>query len=141
MADTARAPTSVTITVRPLPAEKQRFTSLARHRGLSEAQLALEAVRFFLKLQAPQSESAAAVAPIRVPATGQPTIRLGHGDRRAVAESALLRRMADSAYVAARIRCARRITSKATCPCSTTPRTKIRRQQNSGGSAWHRNVR
>ena len=141
MTDTASAPTSVTITVRPLPAEKQRFTSLARHRGLSEAQLALEAVRFFLKLQAPQWESAAAAPMVRVPATARLTIRLRPGDRRAIAERSRLRRMADSAYVAARIRCARRITSKATCPCSTTPRTKIRRQQNSGGSAWHRNVR
>lgn len=88
-----------TVTLRPTPAEKQQLALLARHRGLSEAQLALGAVRSLLGPQgisldpdAPRSDG---------PPTDRITIRLRPGDRQAIRLRALGRGMHDSAYLAA----------------------------------------
>ena len=88
------------ITVRVTPDEKKWFAMLARSRGLSEATLALSAIR---SVKDSGSLEAYATGP-RTPATDRITIRLRPGDGTAVARRASERGMKPSAYLAALVR-------------------------------------
>ena len=91
------------ITARPTPEEKLRFTALADARGISESALALIAMRDLLTCAAPVSRSPVS-ASIHEPAIDRITIRLRPGDRQAVRHRAAQRGMKDSAYLAALVR-------------------------------------
>jgi hypothetical protein len=91
------------ITARPMPEEKRRFAALAASRGISEAALALVAIRAVLEsngVAVPRS----VVADRDAPAADRITIRLRPGDRRAIAERARRRGMKDATYIAALVR-------------------------------------
>jgi predicted DNA binding CopG/RHH family protein len=91
------------ITARPTPAEKQRFTALAAARGLSESELALVAIRALLESNTvPTTETAQSST--REPATDRITIRLRPGDRHNINDRAAQRGMKTSAYLAALVR-------------------------------------
>lgn len=91
------------ITARPTPAEKQRFTELAAARGLSESELALVAIRALLESNsAPTIGQAQSV--MREPAIDRITIRLRPGDRHSINDRAARRGMKTSAYLAALVR-------------------------------------
>jgi hypothetical protein len=90
------------ITVRPTPAEKERFAALAASRGMSESALALMAIRSLLECK---DVSEADAAPgRRERSTDRITIRLRPGDRRAINERANRRDMKASTYLAALVR-------------------------------------
>ena len=90
------------ITVRPTPAEKERFATLAASRGMSESALALMAIRSLLDCK---DASGANAAPDRQErSTDRITIRLRPGDRRAINERASRRDMKASTYLAALVR-------------------------------------
>jgi len=91
------------ITARPTPEEKLRFTALADARGISESALALIAIRDLLSSAAPVSHSVLP-ASTREPAIDRITIRLRPGDRQTVRQRAAHRGMKDSAYLAALVR-------------------------------------
>jgi hypothetical protein len=91
------------ITARPTPEEKLRFTALADARGISESVLALIAIRDLLTSAAPVSNSVLP-ASTREPAIDRITIRLRSGDRQTVRQRAAQRGMKDSAYLAALVR-------------------------------------
>lgn len=91
------------ITARPTPEEKLRFTALADARGISESALALIAIRDLLTSAAPVSHSLLP-ASTREPAIDRITIRLRPGDRQTVRQRAAHRGMKDSAYLAALVR-------------------------------------
>jgi len=91
------------ITARPTPEEKLRFTALADARGISESALALIAIRDLLSSAAPVSHSLLP-ASTRDPAIDRITIRLRPGDRQTVRHRATQRGMKDSAYLAALVR-------------------------------------
>jgi hypothetical protein len=96
-------PRPPSITARPTPDEKQRFSELAASRGLSESALALMAIRALLESNLPirlPSET----LPAREPAADRITIRLRPGDRRAINSRAAQRRMKTSTYLAALVR-------------------------------------
>ncbi len=91
------------ITTRPTPAEKQRFTELAAARGLSESELALVAIRALLESNT-MPTIRAAQSSTREPATDRITIRLRPGDRHNINDRAAQRGMKTSAYLAALVR-------------------------------------
>jgi hypothetical protein len=88
------------ITVRVSADEKQWFATLARSRGVSEATLALSAIR---SVKDSGSLDGYVTGP-RTPATDRITIRLRPGDGMAVARRASERGMKPSAYLAALVR-------------------------------------
>lgn len=92
-----------TITVRPTPEEKVRFTALAAASGQSESDLGLEAVRLLLRFN-PEPPSIAPVPPLRESAVDRITIRLRPGDRRVIAGRASARDMKAATYIAALVR-------------------------------------
>ena len=100
--DIHRVPRS-TITARPMPEEKRRFAALAANRGLSEASLALLAIRALLSSNG-LVVSRTAVADRDAPSSDRITIRLRPGDRRAIADRASRRGMKDATYIAALVR-------------------------------------
>ena len=96
-----RAPLALpSITIRLSVEEKRWFATLARSRGVSEAALALSAIRSI-----PDSGSLDpyATGP-RTLATDRITIRLRPGDGQAIAQRAASRGMRPSAYLAAMVR-------------------------------------
>lgn len=99
---TCRSPRSPlpSITVRVTPDEKEWFAALAHSRGVSEATLALSAIR---SVKDSGSLDAHATGP-RTPATDRITIRLRPGDGAAVARRASEQGMKPSAYLAALVR-------------------------------------
>ena len=92
-----------TLTVRLTPDEKRQFVELAADHGLSEAALALAAIRAVL---APGGAAALNIptAPPREPATDRITIRLRPGDGAALDARAAQRGMKASTYLAALVR-------------------------------------
>jgi len=91
------------ITARPAPNEKERFTALAARAGISESALALIAIRDVLNPDAkPIAESEP--PPALGPATDRITIRLRPGDGASIARRAAQRGMKPSAYLAALVR-------------------------------------
>jgi hypothetical protein len=88
------------ITARPTPQEKLRFTALADARGISKSALALIVIRDLLSSAAPVLLPAST----REPALDRITIRLRPGDRQTVRQRAAQRGMKDSAYLAALVR-------------------------------------
>ncbi len=91
------------ITARPTPAEKQRFTALAAARGLSESELALVAIRALLESNTVPT-TGAVPSLTREPATDRVTIRLRPGDRHNINDRAAQRGIKTSAYLAALVR-------------------------------------
>lgn len=91
------------ITARPSSEEKVRFATLAAVSGLSEAALALKAIRSVLDGNDSLARTSAAGA-ARATATDRITIRLRPGDRNAIATRAAKRGMKASAYLAALVR-------------------------------------
>lgn len=91
------------ITARPMPEEKRRFTALAESRGISEAALALLAIRALLESNG-LAVSRNVVADRDAPASDRITVRLRPGDRRAIAERARRRGIRDATYIAALVR-------------------------------------
>ena len=93
------------ITARPSPAEKVRFSTLAHAAGISESRLALMAIRAFVdaegRTQAPAEYDPAAE---RVRATDRITIRLRPGDGGVIAGRARARGVKTSTYLAALVR-------------------------------------
>jgi hypothetical protein len=99
----SKKPIPRSITARPSPEEKLRFATLAGVFGLSEAALALEAIRTVLDGKDSLARTSAA-AEVREAATDRITIRLRPGDRNAIASRAAMRGMKASAYLAALVR-------------------------------------
>lgn len=91
------------ITARPSPEEKARFATLAAVSGLSEAALALKAIRTVLEGNDSLARTSAATA-AREAASDRITIRLRPGDGTAIASRAEKRGMKASAYLAALVR-------------------------------------
>jgi hypothetical protein len=92
------------ITARPTPAEKQRFSELAEARGLSESALALIAIRALLESNTMVSVRATQPATTREPAADRITIRLRPGDRHTISDRAARRGMKTSTYLVALVR-------------------------------------
>ena len=90
------------ITVRPTPAEKDRFATLAASRGMSESALALMAIRSLLDCKDVSETNAAPGR--RERSTDRITIRLRPGDRRPINERASRRGIKASTYLAALVR-------------------------------------
>ena len=92
-----------TLTVRLTPDEKRQFVELAADHGLSEAALALAAIRAVL---APGGAAALNIptAPPREPATDRITVRLRPGDGAALDARAVRRGVKASTYLAALVR-------------------------------------
>jgi hypothetical protein len=93
------------ITARPSPAEKARFSTLAHAAGISESRLALLAIRAFVeaegRAQAPAEYDPAAE---RARATDRITIRLRPGDGGVIALRARARGVKTATYLAAMAR-------------------------------------
>jgi hypothetical protein len=95
----------ISITARPSPTEKQRFVELARQRGITEGQLALQAVRTCLDLARYIPVAPLAPRPgTRTPSTDRITIRLRPGDLKNIRWRASERGHLPSAYIAALVR-------------------------------------
>jgi hypothetical protein len=99
--DTVLKRTVPSITVRPTPEQKRLFAAIAARRHLSEAALALIAIRALLDSDVPGFVSDPGP---NGPAVDRITIRLRPGDRLAIRRRAAERRMKDSAYIAALVR-------------------------------------
>jgi hypothetical protein len=99
---TCRSPKSSppSITVRPPAAEKARFARLADAAGISEAALALKAIRAVLASDGNAGSESATVAE-HTPSTDRITVRLRPGDAAALARRATQRGMKASTYLAA----------------------------------------
>src|SRR5215471_10543883 len=87
------------ITARPSPAEKARFSTLAHAAGISESRLALMAIRAFVV-----AEGRAQAPAERVRATDRITIRLRPGDGAVIARRARARGVKTATYLAAMAR-------------------------------------
>ena len=96
-------PTPPSITARPSLEEKAHFAALAAVSGLSEAALALKAIRTVLERDDSLARTSAATA-AREAARDRITIRLRPGDGSAIASRAAMRGMKASAYLAALVR-------------------------------------
>ena len=101
----SNAPTSrpPSITARPTPDEKRRFTELAARCGVSESTLALTAIRTVL------ASNGSSISPLtpesgRRAATDRITIRLRPGDRQALDQRAARCGIKSSRYLAALVR-------------------------------------
>jgi hypothetical protein len=84
------------------PDEKERFATLARARGLSEAALALSAIRAVIATDSDSLDSYARSE--KMPATDRITVRLRPGDGEAIVRRAEQRGMKASTYLAALVR-------------------------------------
>ena len=95
--------TAPSITARPSAEEKARFASVAAARGMSEAALALSAIRAAI---GPGTTSACEpqLGDARVSATDRITIRLRPGDGEWITHRAAQRGMKRSAYLSALVR-------------------------------------
>jgi hypothetical protein len=93
---------ATSITARPSPDEKERFATLARARGLSEAALALSAIRAVIATDSGSLDPYARSE--KTPATDRITVRLRPGDREAIVRRAEQRGMKASTYLAALVR-------------------------------------
>ena len=95
----------LSITARPSPAEKARFSTLAHAAGISESRLALMAIRAFVdegsRTHGPAEYDPAAE---RVRATDRITIRLRPGDGAVIARRARERGVKTATYLAAMAR-------------------------------------
>src|SRR5262249_52257314 len=97
---TSRTP-GLSITARPSPAEKARFSTLAHAAGISESRLALMAIRAFVDADGrPQGPAEYDPAAERVGATDRITIRLRPGDGAVIAQRARERGVKTSTYLA-----------------------------------------
>jgi hypothetical protein len=104
MSPTSRSP-GLSITARPSPAEKARFSTLARAAGISESRLALMAIRAFVDAEDGTHEPAQYdPAAERVRATDRITIRLRPGDGAVIARRARERGVKTATYLAAMAR-------------------------------------
>jgi len=93
------------ITARPSPAEKARFSTLAHAAGISESRLALMAIRAFVDAEGRTQEPAQYdPAAERVRATDRITIRLRPGDGAVIARRARARGVKTATYLAAMAR-------------------------------------
>jgi hypothetical protein len=92
------------ITVRPSTEEKTRFTLLARHVGLSESALALNAIRALLGRHEQWLRRQPTLNLEHVAATDRITIRLRPGDGLAVIRRATERGMKPATYISALVR-------------------------------------
>jgi hypothetical protein len=93
------------ITARPSPAEKARFSTLAHAAGISESRLALLAIRAFVDGEGgTQGDPECATAAERVRATDRITIRLRPGDGAVIARRARERGVKTATYLAAMAR-------------------------------------
>ncbi len=105
MSTPARKRRFISITARPSPTEKQRFVELARLRGVTEGQLAIQAVRSCLDLARIVSGAPLTPPPVtRTPSTDRITIRLRPGDLKNIQWRARERGELPSAYIAALVR-------------------------------------
>lgn len=91
---------SISITARPSPEEKARFAELATSSGLSEAALALKAIRSVIGSGARSVHTVA----LEGTATDRITIRLRPGDGEAIGRRAAQRDMRASRYIATLVR-------------------------------------
>jgi len=101
---TSRTP-GLSITARPSPAEKARFSTLAHAAGISESRLALLAIRAFVDAEGraqPPAECDPAAEGVR--ATDRITIRLRPGDGAIIARRARARGVKTATYLAAMAR-------------------------------------
>jgi hypothetical protein len=96
------APSAPSITVRPSPDEKERFATLAAARGVSEAALALTAIRAVIATDSGSTHPHAMGE--RMPATDRITIRLRPGDGEAIVRRAAQRGMKGSTYLSGLVR-------------------------------------
>jgi hypothetical protein len=103
MSSDESTPRLPSITARPTPDEKQRFSELAASRGLSESALALVGIRALLESNLPIRQPSG-TPPVREPAADRITIRLRPGDHLAIHSRAAQRRMKPSTYLAALVR-------------------------------------
>ena len=92
------------ITVRPSGEEKARFRLSARHAGLSEAELALRAIRLLLDRDAEWLARQPDVNWEHVAASDRITIRLRPGDGLEVIRRATEREMKPATYISALVR-------------------------------------
>ena len=102
MTDATSKTPMATITARLTCEEKRQFSDLAAARGISEARLALIAIRAVLDSLPPTPPTAAAIG--RSAATDRITIRLRPGDAEAIARRAVLRGIKASTYLSALVR-------------------------------------
>jgi len=95
----------LSITARPSPAEKARFSTLAHAVGISESRLALIAIRAFVDAEG-RTHGPAEYDPAaeRVRATDRITIRLRPGDGAVIARRARERGVKTATYLAAMAR-------------------------------------
>jgi hypothetical protein len=101
---TSRTP-GLSITARPSPAEKARFSTLARAAAISQSRLALLAIRAFVDAEDGTHEPAQYdPAAERVRATDRITIRLRPGDGTVIARRARERGVKTATYLAAMAR-------------------------------------
>jgi hypothetical protein len=93
----------LSITARPSPAEKARFSTLAHAAGISESRLALMAIRAFVDAGG-MTQVPADPAAERVRATDRITIRLRPGDGGVITGRARARGVKTATYLAAMAR-------------------------------------
>jgi hypothetical protein len=93
--------TAPSITARPTSEEKRLFAGVAAKLRVSESALALIAIRTLLDSDVPDLPPRTSSSD---PAVDRITIRLRPGDRLAIRQRAVERRMKDSAYIAALVR-------------------------------------
>jgi hypothetical protein len=105
MSGRTRPTPGLSITARPSPSEKARFSTLAHAAGISESRLALMAIRAFVDGEG-RTHGAAEYDPAaeRVRATDRITIRLRPGDGAIIAHRARERGVKTATYLAAMAR-------------------------------------
>lgn len=97
-------PSNPSITARPSPEEKARFTLIARHLGLSESALGLRAIRLLLDRDEQWLARQPDLKWQHVAATDRITIRLRPGDGLEVIRRATERGMKPATYISALVR-------------------------------------
>jgi hypothetical protein len=97
-------PPNPSITVRPSPEEKARFTLIARHVGLSESALALRAIRLLLDRDEQWLARQPNLKWNHVAARDRITVRLRPGDGLEVIRRATERGMKPATYISALVR-------------------------------------
>lgn len=97
-------PSNRSITARPSPEEKARFTLIARHVGLSESALALRAIRLLLDRDEQWLARQPDLKWEHVAASDRITIRLRPGDGLEVIRRATERGMKPATYISALVR-------------------------------------
>lgn len=99
-----RRESSPSITARPSPEEKAQFKLIARHAGLSEAELALRAIRLLLERDQEWLARQPELKWEHVAASDRITIRLRPGDGLEVIRRATERGMKPATYISALVR-------------------------------------